>query len=128
MERVCNAYVLCYDGLVTLEEGTSDALIVEYVQKGEPQAQIVVRLYHQHGDHYHFGDELYLVGETETLFSEESVLKPADDVDGDDGGGGGAAAVGGGGGGAAAVGGGAGAGASDGSDDSDASDSSSVGA
>ncbi|MDR3036800.1 MAG: hypothetical protein LBU31_00080, partial [Coriobacteriales bacterium] len=28
MERMCNAYVFCYDGYVDLEDGTSDAVVV----------------------------------------------------------------------------------------------------
>jgi hypothetical protein len=86
MERLCNAYVFCYDGYVTLEDGTSDALVVEYANKGDEQAQIIVRMYHLHDDHRHFDEELYQVGETETLFSEKTVRKgtggaPADPAD-----------------------------------------------
>jgi hypothetical protein len=69
MERLCNAYVFCYDGFVDLEEGTSDALVAEYASKGDEKAQVIVRLYHRHGDHYHFDEVLYQVGEADTLFS-----------------------------------------------------------
>jgi hypothetical protein len=68
MERLCNAYVFCYDGYVVLDEGTRDALIVEYANKGDEKAQVIVRLYHSHDDHYHFDESLYQVGEAETLF------------------------------------------------------------
>jgi hypothetical protein len=70
MERLCNAYLFCYDGYVDLEDGRSDALVVEYAHKGDLEAQIIVRMYHLHGDHYHFDETLYQVGETDTLFSE----------------------------------------------------------
>lgn len=69
MERLCDAYVFCYDGLVELDEGPSDALIVEHANKKDEQAQIIVCLYHIHDDHYHFSEDLYHVGEAPTLFS-----------------------------------------------------------
>jgi hypothetical protein len=75
MERLCNAYAFCYDGYVTLDDGTSDALVVEYANKGDEKAQIIVKLYHLHDDHRHFDEALYQVGETETLFSEKTMQK-----------------------------------------------------
>jgi hypothetical protein len=72
MERLCNAYVFCYDGYVDLEDGRSDALIVEYANKGDEAAQVIIRMYHAHGDHYHFDEELYQVGEATTLFNNEA--------------------------------------------------------
>jgi hypothetical protein len=72
MERLCNAYVFCYDGFVDLEDGTSDALVAEFARKGDEKAQIVVRLYHRHGDQLHFDEALYQVGEAETLFGAEA--------------------------------------------------------
>jgi hypothetical protein len=75
MERLCNAYAFCYDGYVTLDDGTSDALVVEYANKGDEKAQIIVKLYHLHDDHRHFDEALYQVGETETLFSEKTMRR-----------------------------------------------------
>jgi hypothetical protein len=81
MERLCNAYVFCYDGYVTLDEGTSDALIVEYANKTDEKAQVIVRLYHLHGDHYHFDESLYQVGDAETLFGAlASSVSPSGDA------------------------------------------------
>jgi hypothetical protein len=68
MERLCGAYVFCYDGYVDLDDGTSDALVVEYASRGDEVAQVIVRMYHRHGDHYHFDETLYQVGEADTLF------------------------------------------------------------
>jgi hypothetical protein len=87
MEQLCNAYVFCYDGFVDLEDGTSDALVAEYARKGDEQAQIIVQLYHRHGDHFHFDDALYQIGEADTLFSVEATASAASDADeGDDAG------------------------------------------
>jgi hypothetical protein len=84
MERLCNAYAFCYDGYVELDEGTSDALIVEYANKTDEKAQVIVMLYHLHGDHYHFDDSLYQVGEAETLFGTlASSVSPSGDASGD---------------------------------------------
>jgi hypothetical protein len=77
MERLCNAYVFCYDGYVTLDDGTCDALVVEYANKGDEMAQIIVRIYHRHNDHYHFEESFYQVGETETLFEKIAAPAPA---------------------------------------------------
>jgi hypothetical protein len=77
MERLCDAYVLCYDGYVNLEEGTSDALVIEYAHREDAQAQTIIRLYHRHGEDYHFGDELYQVGEAESLFSDAVRAAPS---------------------------------------------------
>jgi hypothetical protein len=79
MERLCNAYVFCYDGFVDLEDGTSDAVVAEFANKGDAVAQVIVRMYHQHGDHFHFDNELYQVGEAELLFSDETINAGADD-------------------------------------------------
>jgi hypothetical protein len=72
MERLCDAYAFCYDGYVNLEDGESDAIIVEWARKGDGAAQTLVKLYHRHGDHLHFDEELYQVGEAESLFSPSS--------------------------------------------------------
>jgi hypothetical protein len=85
MERVCSAYAFCYDGYVDLEDGTSDALVVEFANKGDKQAQIIVLTYHRHDDHYHFNDTLYQVGETDTLFGGTPEGSPGDDADADGG-------------------------------------------
>jgi hypothetical protein len=82
MERLCNAYLFCYDGYVDLEDGTSDAIVVECANKGDLSARIIVRMYHRHGDHYHFDTELYEVGEADTLFSNGTKKNEgADDAD-----------------------------------------------
>ena len=71
MEHLCNAYTFCYDGFVELEDEPGDAIVIEYANKGDKQAQIVMCLYHiDDDDEYHFDENLYQVGETETLFSE----------------------------------------------------------
>ncbi|MDR0347269.1 MAG: hypothetical protein LBH56_02715 [Coriobacteriales bacterium] len=75
MERICNAYVFCYDGYVDLEDGASDAVVAEFANKGDEKAQVVVMMYHLHGDHYHFDETLYQVGEADTLFSNETAAK-----------------------------------------------------
>lgn len=75
MEHLCDAYAFCYDGFVELDDGPSDALIVEHASKGDESAQIIVCLYHVHGDHYHFDENLYQVGETETLFDDAAPLE-----------------------------------------------------
>jgi hypothetical protein len=98
MERLCDAYVFCYDGYVELADGadedgedgdtgdtgevnggadtedagTRDALIAEYASKGDEQAPIVALMYHRHGDHSHFDDTLYQIGEADTLFGQDS--------------------------------------------------------
>lgn len=68
MEKICNAYVFCYDGYVELDEGTSDALITEFANKGDEQAQVIVRLYTNDDDKLEIEEELYHVGDADTLF------------------------------------------------------------
>jgi hypothetical protein len=68
MDKICTSYIFCYDGFVTLEDGDNDALVVEYASRDDLEAQVIVRLYHQHDGHYHFDDGLYAVGEAESLF------------------------------------------------------------
>jgi hypothetical protein len=68
MEKLCNAYVFCYDGFVDLESGTSDALIAEFANKGDEMAQVIVRLYSGQGDELEIEETLYHIGETDSLF------------------------------------------------------------
>ncbi len=68
MEKISNAYVFCYDGFVDLDSGESDALIVEFANKGDENAQVIVRLYKNEDDNLEIEETLYHVGETETLF------------------------------------------------------------
>ena len=68
MEKIGDAYVFCYDGLVDLDSGQSDALIVEYANKGDEQAQINIRLYQVSDGEYVFDEPLYQAGETESFF------------------------------------------------------------
>ena len=75
MALLCETYVLCYDGYVELDEGPSDAIIVECANKGDEQAQIIVCLYHQHGDEYHFDEDLYQVGETDNFFESSGPVE-----------------------------------------------------
>ena len=70
MKELCDAYLFCYDGFVELDDGPSDAIILEHARQGDEQAQILVCLYHEHDDHYHFDENLYHVGETQTLFGD----------------------------------------------------------
>jgi hypothetical protein len=81
MERICTAYVFCYDGYIDLDDGANDALVVEFANKGDAQAQIIVVMYHRHGDHYHFNDTFYQVGEASTLFGGSPDGSPGDDAD-----------------------------------------------
>ena len=68
MDKICASYIFCYDGYVTLEDGDSDALVVEYASREDEAAQVIVRLYHEHDGHYHFDDGLYAVGDAPSLF------------------------------------------------------------
>jgi hypothetical protein len=77
MERLCDAYAFCYDGFVDLEDGESDAIIVEWARKTDEFAQVIVKLYHRHGDHLHFGEELYQVGDADSLFKPVGDEVPA---------------------------------------------------
>jgi len=70
MGELCDAYIFCYDGFVELDDGPSDAVIVEHANRGDEQAQIIVCLYHLHDDHYHFDENLYHVGEADILFGD----------------------------------------------------------
>jgi hypothetical protein len=72
MERLSDAYLFCYDGYVELDAGPSDALIVEWANKGDENAQIIIKLYHRHGEHYHFDEALYQVGETGSFYHAET--------------------------------------------------------
>ncbi|MDR1713236.1 MAG: hypothetical protein LBR39_03675 [Coriobacteriales bacterium] len=81
MQLIAEAYAFCYDGFVELEDGPSDAIIVERASKGDAQAEVLVVLYHQHGDHYHFDETFYSMGETEPLFIAEVGEKPEADAD-----------------------------------------------
>jgi hypothetical protein len=69
MERLSDAYAFCYDGYVDLDDGVSDAIIVEYARKGDEVAAAVVKLYHRHDEHFHFDEELYQVGDADSLYS-----------------------------------------------------------
>ena len=88
MALLSEAYVLCYDGYVELDEGPSDALIVECAHAEDEQAQIIVCLYHTHDDEYHFDEDLYQVGETYNFLlsgepveeEEEAGAKVAEDL------------------------------------------------
>jgi hypothetical protein len=80
MERLCDAYVFCYDGYVTFDDGTNDALVIECANKGDEKAQVITKFYHLHDDHYHFDETLYQVGEAETLFGDATTQKEPDDV------------------------------------------------
>jgi len=68
MGLICDAYVFCYDGFVELDEGQNDALIVEYANKEDEQAQINIRLYQVSDDEYVFDESLYQVGEGQSYF------------------------------------------------------------
>lgn len=75
MEKLCDAYAFCYDGYVDLDDGASDAIIVEVARKGDEIAEAIVRLYHRHDEQLHFDEELYQVGEADSLFAAaDSVL------------------------------------------------------
>lgn len=78
MEKLCNAYVFCYDGFVDLDSGTSDALIAEFANKGDENGQVIVRLYSKEGEKLTVDETLYHVGDADSLFNESSVA-----VDGD---------------------------------------------
>jgi len=84
MEKLGDAYVFCYDGLVDLESGQSDALIVEYANRDDVLAQINIRLYRIVDGEYIFEESLYQAGETESFFSgmtsRDGVLDEADKV------------------------------------------------
>ena len=71
MENLCNAYVFCYDGYVDLDSGQSDALIAEFANKEDEQAQVIVRLYNNTDDGPEIEDTLYHVGDAETLFGSK---------------------------------------------------------
>ncbi|MCL2339297.1 MAG: hypothetical protein FWC59_00105 [Actinomycetia bacterium] len=69
MTVLINAYIFTYDGYVDLEEGTGDAIILEYARKGEAEAQVLAWLYETQDDELHFKEPLYSLGTTTTLFS-----------------------------------------------------------
>jgi len=69
MELLADAYVFCYDGYVDLDEGTHDAILVEWARKGSASAQVLAWLYKDHDDHVDFIEPLYTLGEADSLFS-----------------------------------------------------------
>jgi hypothetical protein len=83
MERLCDAYVLCYDGYLTLDDGPNDALVVEYASKEDEHAQLIALLYHLHDDHCHFDETLYQVGQADTLFGAMDGRPGGESDDGD---------------------------------------------
>ena len=82
MENIADAYIMVYDGYVDLDDGRSDAIIVEFARKGEPEAQVLAWLYHSHDDHVHFQEPLYTLGMTTSLFlNEDDSEDDSDDVE-----------------------------------------------
>ncbi|MCL2883089.1 MAG: hypothetical protein FWF30_01285 [Coriobacteriia bacterium] len=69
MELLADAYVFCYDGYVDLDEGTHDAILVEWARKDSPSAQVLAWLYKDHEDHIDFIEPLYTLGEADSFFS-----------------------------------------------------------
>ena len=78
MQNVADAYILTYDGFVDLDEGQSDAIIVEYARANDDEAQVLAWLYYTHDDHVHFQEPLYSLGAYPSLFSLEN--NASDDV------------------------------------------------
>lgn len=78
MRASSDAYILTYDGFVDLDDGRSDAIIVEYARTGEQQADVLAWLYYTHDDHIHFQDPLYNLGEYPSLYYVE---KTSDDAE-----------------------------------------------
>jgi hypothetical protein len=76
MQASSEAYILAYDGFVDLDDGRSDAIIVEYARTGEQQADVLAWLYYTHDDHIHFQDPLYNLGTYPSLYD---VQKTSDD-------------------------------------------------
>jgi hypothetical protein len=81
MERLGDAYVFCFDGFVDLEDGHSDAIIVEWARKGDKLAQTIVKLYHLHDNHYHFEETLYQIGEAESFFNVTGTVSAVNSAD-----------------------------------------------
>ena len=78
MSVVADAYILAYDGFVDLDDGTSDAVIVEFARPAEAEAQVLGWLYEEHNGHYHYSEELYSLGTAPSLFN------PVDEDESDD--------------------------------------------
>ncbi|MCL1879589.1 MAG: hypothetical protein FWF71_03065 [Actinomycetia bacterium] len=72
MERLADSYVFAYDGFVEMDEGTNDAVIVEWARKGDDEASVLAWLYQHHDDHLHFTEPLYSLGNSASLFSPQA--------------------------------------------------------
>ncbi|MCL2632793.1 MAG: hypothetical protein FWD45_06915 [Coriobacteriia bacterium] len=81
MQHVADAYILTYDGFVDLDDGRSDAIIVEFARAGDEEAQVLAWLYYTHDDHLHFQDPLYSLGAYPSLYSLEKTAAELDGVD-----------------------------------------------
>jgi hypothetical protein len=69
MALVASDYVFCYDGYVDLDEGETDAIIVERAHKDDAEAEVFAMLYETHDDHFHFDETLYGIGEAPNYFA-----------------------------------------------------------
>jgi hypothetical protein len=99
MSNLASAYVFCYDGYVTTDDGVEDAIIAERASKGDELGEAFGLLYNldESGEgEISYGEEIYNLGEATSLFTaeefttdqlqelEESVLADGDDEPGDE--------------------------------------------
>jgi len=75
MALISEAYAFCYDGFVDLDDGQKDAIIVERARKGDEVAEVIVKIYEKHGDHYHFDDTLYNLGDAPSFYEPNATTE-----------------------------------------------------
>jgi hypothetical protein len=78
MSNAADAYILAYDGFVDLDDGPSDAIIVEFARPAEAEATVLGWLYEEHNGHYHYSEELYSLGSADNLFLSGDETEPTD--------------------------------------------------
>ncbi|MDR1421561.1 MAG: hypothetical protein LBI64_01690 [Coriobacteriales bacterium] len=78
MALVASDYVFVYDGYVELDEGPSDAIIVERAHAGDEEGEVFAMLYEEHGDHLHFDETLYGIGNAPNYFAETDDSRDGD--------------------------------------------------
>jgi hypothetical protein len=79
MELLSDAYVFCYDGFVSLDDGTRDAIVVERAEKDADVGEAFALLYDfdEKTSTLNLEETVYMLGEAPSLFF-------ADEFDGDE--------------------------------------------
>jgi hypothetical protein len=90
MSNLADAYVFCYDGYVTTDEGVRDAIVAERAQKSDEFGEAFALLYEIDDEDDEgsiaYSEDIYSLGEATSLFTAEEFtpeqLEELEDADG----------------------------------------------